>query len=104
MVGYPHTLNTREDYEFVRQYFPKEKWQADFQNLLDSMYQWYNTGTIASEADGKTDDTHKVVVDESRNDGTKTYYQYEKKIDENCKLYRLGYTEAQVKGYLGASA
>lgn len=100
MVGYPKTLNTREDYEFVRQYFPKEKWQADFQNLLDSMYQWYNVGTIADESAGVSDDTHKIVIDEDRNTGTKTYYQYEKKKDEHCKLLRLGFTEAEVKAAL----
>ncbi|WP_303104101.1 hypothetical protein [uncultured Mitsuokella sp.] len=99
MVGYPHTLNTKEDYLFVKANFPKEKWQGDYQNLLDSMYQWYNVGAIADEAAGTADDTHKIVANENR-DGTKTYYQYEKKIDENCKLLRLGFTEAEVKAAL----
>lgn len=99
MVGYPHTLNTKEDYLFVKANFPKEKWQGDFQNLLDSMYQWYNIGAIADESAGTADDTHKIVIDANR-DGTKTYYQYEKKIDENCKLLRLGFTEAEVKAAL----
>ena len=100
MVGYPKTLKTREDYEFVRQYFPKEKWQEDFQDLLDSMYQWYNVGMIADASDGVTDDTHKVVINEERGTSTKTYYQYEKKMDEHCKLLRLGFTEAEVKAAL----
>ena len=100
MVGYPHTLNTKEDYLFVKTNFPKEKWQGDFQDLLDSMYQWYNVGMIADASDGVTDDTHKVVINEDRGTSTKTYYQYEKKLDENCKLLRLGFTEAEVKAAL----
>lgn len=100
MVGYPHTLNTKEDYLFVKTNFPKEKWQGDFQDLLDSMYQWYNVGMIADASDGVTDDTHKVVINEDRGTSTKTYYQYEKKVDEHCKLLRLGFTEAEVKAAL----
>lgn len=100
MVGYPHTLNTKEDYLFVKANFPKEKWLGDFQDLLDSMYQWYNVGMIADASDGVTDDTHKVVINEDRGTSTKTYYQYEKKLDENCKLLRLGFTEAEVKAAL----
>ena len=49
--------------------------------------------------DGLTDDTHKIVVDEQNN----IRYQYEYNTDANCKLVRLGYTEDEVKGYVGES-
>ena len=94
MVGFPETLNTKEDYEYIRKNFPKEQWRPAFRNLLDTMHAWFNTGEIAG--DGLTDDTHKIAVDEQNN----IRYQYEYKVDTNCKLLRLGYTENEVKGYV----
>ena len=41
MVGYPKSLKTKEDYEYVRNNFPKEMWKKDFQALLDSSYDWF---------------------------------------------------------------
>lgn len=97
MVGFPENLNTKEDYEYIRKNFPKEQWQPAFQNLLDTMHAWFNVGEITG--DGLTDDTHKIAVDEQHN----VRYQYEYKADTNCKLLRLGYTEDEVKGYVGES-
>ena len=96
MVGFPTALNTKEDYEYVRANFPAEQWQPVYQALLDTMYEWFNMGTTDT---GASDDTHKVVVDNQTN----TKYQYEKKIDPNCKLIRLGYTETEVKKILEVS-
>ena len=31
MRGYPKYLSTKADYEYVREHFSKEQWQADFQ-------------------------------------------------------------------------
>ena len=41
MQGFPKTLNTREDYEYVRLNFAKELWAPEFQALLDSNYGWF---------------------------------------------------------------
>ena len=94
MVGFPMSLNTKADYEYVRTNFPAEQWKPVYQDLLDTMYDWFNTGTTET---GTDDDTHKIVTQ------TGIKYQYEKKIDQNCKLMRLGYTETEVKAILGVS-
>lgn len=94
MVGYPKHLNTKEDYEFVRKNFPKEKWASAFQSLLDTCFEWFNAGEIAS--DGVTDDTHKVVTDEQ----TGVKYQYVYKENPNCRMKQLGYTEDEIKSII----
>lgn len=97
MVGYPKFLNTKEDYEFVRANFPREKWEGDFKALLNERYEWFNVGE--AEGEGVTDETHKVV--ESTNiDGVVTRSQYEYKENENARIYRLGYTVDEVKAIL----
>lgn len=96
MVGYPKCLNTREDYEFVRKNFSKEDYRQDFQNLLDTMGDWFNMGKVPAGEQGKTDKTHKVVKDEESGDS----YQYEFKVNPNCRLFQLGYTEDYVKKIL----
>lgn len=96
MVGYPKCLNTREDYEFVRTNFSKEDFRQDFQNLLDTMGDWFNMGKLSDGEQGKTDDTHKIVKDAETGDS----YQYEFKVNPNCRLFQLGYTEEYVKKIL----
>ncbi len=96
MVGFPTALNTKADYEYVRKNFPAEQWKPVYQALLDTMYEWFNTGTTDTETN---DDTHKVVTDQQ----TGKKYQYEKKLNPDCKLMRLGYTESEVKEILGES-
>lgn len=93
MVGYPKTLNTKADYEFVRKNFPKDKWGKDFQNLLDTRLAWFNTGVIVDGQTGVTDDTHKVVEDEQ----TKQKYQYVYKENEGAKIFSIGYTVDEVE-------
>ena len=100
MVGYPKFLNTKEDYEFVRANFPKEQWESDFKALLNERYEWFNLGEI--EGEGVTDDTHKVVEDK-RDDETVVRYQYEYKVNENARIYRLGYTVEEVEAILAGA-
>lgn len=94
MVGYPKYLNTKDDYEFVRENFPKEKWIGAFQSLLETRLEWFNEGEILN--DGITDDTHKVVVD----DQTGAKYQYVYKENPNCRMKQLGYTEDEINAAL----
>ncbi len=104
MRDYPKHLNSRADYEYVRAHFPHNKWAKDFRRLLADEYRWFPVGEYDT-ADGLTvDATHKV--DESKTGtGTdeKTVYLYsELRADENCKMYRLGYTRAEVENILEA--
>lgn len=97
MVGFPKWLNTKEDYLYVREHFPREQWEPVFRALLDERMQWLNVGLLESEADGITDETHKVITVDGDNGALKQYYQYEYKEDRNCRLFRLGFTVEEVK-------
>lgn len=100
MVGFPKWLNTKKDFLYIREHFPREQWQPVFQALLDERMAWLNVGRLESAADGITDETHKVVT-VGGDDGTPVqYYQYEYKEDENCRLFRLGFTVKDVQQLL----
>ena len=90
MVGYPKFLNTKEDYEYVRNNFPKNEWEKDFKALLDGEKDWFNVGETD---DGIIDDTHKVIKDEQ----TGKTYQYELQVNPSCKIHRIGYTREEVE-------
>ncbi len=94
MKGYPKRLNSKADYEYVRENFPKEMWEKSFQSLLDTRCGWFNIGEAAG--DGVTDDTHKVVPD----DETGKKYQLEWKENPDCLMNRLGYTKEEVEKIL----
>lgn len=92
MIGYPKHLNTKADYEFVRTHFPKNNWEKDFKNLLAGEYTWINTGELAKDDSGKTDDTHRVS--EADQEGKR--YQYEKILDPYSKMKQIGYTHEEI--------
>lgn len=96
MRGYPKTLNTKFDYLYVRDNFPKEFWEKDFKALLDTQYEWFNKGELKEGEVGIEDLSHKVITDE--NTGRKSQYSLE--LNPNCKLLSLGFTESEVKDYL----
>lgn len=101
MVGFPKHCNTKEDYLYVQEHFPREQWEPVFQALLDERLAWLNTGKLKS-VDGVTNKTHKVVTVGGEEDGTPLqHYQYEFKEDENCKLFRVGFTVEEVQLLLG---
>jgi hypothetical protein len=99
MYGYPKHLNSKEDYLYVKDNFPREQWLPDWQALLDSSRNWFVTGELESEEAGVTDETHKVIVqqDTQGEDETKKYYQAEWQYDPNCKMSRLGFTRKEVE-------
>lgn len=94
MEGYPKHLNSKEDYEYARKNFPKEKWEKSFQSLLDTRFDWFNVGEAVG--DGVTDATHKVLDDEE----TGRKYQYVFKENPECMMNKIGYTEEEVKDIL----
>jgi hypothetical protein len=105
MKGYPKNLNTKEDYEYVRQHFPADQWKPDYQKLLDSEKDWFFDSVLDDAESGIEDATHKVMTSESEGEnGEKitTYAQYVLKINPTCKLLRLGFTEAEVQEALSS--
>ncbi len=102
MIGYPKNLNTKEDYEYVRKNFPKDEWTPAFQDLLDTVNEWFNLGALADGETGTVDDTHKVTEDRREDTDVVTRTQWEYKENPDAKIFQLGYTVAEVKAILGA--
>lgn len=103
MRGYPKTLNSKADYEFVRANFPAEQWVPDWQKLLDSRFVWLPTGTVESEEAGITDETHKVVASEN-SEGVTEYTQYERSENRRAKIFRIGFTVAYVEQVIASAS
>lgn len=102
MVGFPKHLNTKQDYLYIKEHFPEEQWLPEFQRLLDDRMAWESVkqladsgGKLGKAEEGITDDIHKVVTVET--DGKIERFQYELREDSRCKLYRLGFTVAEVE-------
>lgn len=100
MDGYPKHLNSKADYLYLRENFPKEQWLPCFQALLDERLQWFNSGKINDE--GVTDATHKVVEQIDQQDNSVTKYQYVLREHESCKMNQLGFTVEEIQKILGA--
>ena len=97
MKGYPKHLNTKSDYIFVKNNFPKNQWAKDWQTLLDSRQDWFFVKALPDKASGVEDATHKIVETQSGESEKVTYSQYELREDKNAKIYRLGFTIAEVE-------
>lgn len=99
MRGYPKHLNTREDYEYVRTHFPRVMWEDDFRGLLASMREWYFVSYLEAREDGVSDDTHRVIeMDDFK--GGKQWVQYELRENPQADIFRMDYTEAEVRAIL----
>ncbi|MBW2598539.1 MAG: hypothetical protein JRC60_00200 [Deltaproteobacteria bacterium] len=96
MKGFPKTLSTKEDYLYCKAHFPKERWQPEFQQLLDERFDWLNTGKLKADETGLDDKTHRVVNVEDEREKTVEKYQQEYGEDSNAKLFRLGFTVDEV--------
>ena len=98
MRGFPKTLNTKDDYLYVKEHFSAEEWKPEWQELLDTHQVWMPTGEVVSAEAGVTDATHKV---EKTEEGDKvTFMQYELQDNPQAKIYRLGFTIAEVEAAL----
>ena len=96
MIEYPKYLNTKFDYYYVMQHFPKEKWLPDFKELVKDYTKWMKGNKLDKKEDGLSDKTHKIVEEENEK-REKKYYQYEFKEDPNCKINRIGFTLTEVE-------
>lgn len=101
MRGIPKTLNTKFDYEYIKNQ-NMSGWQKHYQALLDTRVNWFKTADLAPEDAGITDETHRVKTETNLN-GDTIKYQQELKEDPNCKMFRLGFTVEEVESALEAS-
>lgn len=100
MKGYPKNLNTKEDYLYAAQNFPKEMWGKDFQNLLSSESDWMYAGELPNKAAGVEDIYHRIEENTDPQTGAISYTQYEWKSNPDAKIYRLGFTIAEVQNII----
>lgn len=109
MVGFPKNLNTKYDFEYVREHLDelggetaKEQLKAEYQGLIEGSTCWYTDKELASESEGVTDDTHKIITSvEGSGDNVLTKYtQMVLKTNEQAKIFRIGYTVAEVENLI----
>ncbi len=108
MKGFPKHLNSKEDYEYIKDNFPAEEWRPYWQSLLDERYRWMDDHTIAGPEEGITDDTHRVssytTTDQETGEEITVYVQQEYKQNPGSDFWRLGFTVEEVEEALGVSA
>lgn len=95
MYGYPKKLNTREDYLYAIQNFPKNLWEKDVQALLDTMYDWFFVKHLDKKEDGIESDSLKIVENVDNETKEKTYDQYQ--LKETGNLERIGFKKEELE-------
>ncbi|DAB04733.1 TPA: hypothetical protein CPT89_00985 [Candidatus Gastranaerophilales bacterium HUM_11] len=91
MRGFPKHLNSKQDYLNCLQDYPAET-KAALKQLLNNRFMWFDTAILDESQEGITDETHRVI----ESDDVKI--QQELKEDSNARLFRLGFTVAEVEG------
>lgn len=98
MEGNPKHLNSKFDYEYVKNNCDPSYWRPAWQALIDNRRKWFTTTKLENKEAGKTDDTHRVQ--EITGAETTEYYQEEYMEYPNCDFVRFGFTEEEVTAAL----
>lgn len=99
MRGFPKKLNSKFDYLYIKDKFPANQWKPAWKELISESKNWFFTEKLENEADGLTDDTHKV--EKGKNvDGNVVFYQYELRTDPSSDMVRMGFTEKEINDVL----
>ena len=93
MRGFTKTISTKTDVQNLFQLYPDET-REYLQKLLDTRFVWRSTGAITEGASGIQDATHRVMRTESGLE------QFELVEDENAKIFRMGFSVAEVEEML----
>lgn len=88
-------LNTKSDYLNYLTIKPEETKQ-ELKLLLDTRFSWKSTGILANNDTGVSDDTHRVIGEEPERQ------QQELIEDENAKIFRIGFTVAEIEEIINA--
>ena len=96
MEGPARHLNTKFDYEYVREH--QDNWKDYWQELYDSRLIWDNVDLVG---EGVTDTTHRLIQSQDEEENPITIQQ-ELVLDANCKLLRLGFTVEEVEAVLAS--
>lgn len=93
MRGLPN-FSTHEDVINAIGLYPYSA-RKKLESLYNDRYTWVQTGELKSKDAGTVDATH--IVSEDMNGG---FVQMEKVVDNNAAIYRLGFTDDEVKALL----
>ena len=93
MRGFPRTITTKNDIQNLLQLYPDETREV-LRQLLDTRFVWRSTGAITDGAAGIQDSSHRVMRTESGLE------QFELVEDENAKIFRMGFSVAEVEEML----
>jgi len=99
MRGYPKHINTRRDLD-VAMSIDAERTRAMLRRALDAREGWRTVAPLASESDGITDDTHRVVDQGDEETGPQWYQQEWGPLPGNM-IDRLGLTVAEAEEMTG---
>ncbi len=102
MQGFPAALNTREDYEYVREHFPAEQWKPAYQALLDTASDWFFVKTLEEGEEAPEGDQYKIVKGQAISEETQPDTLYEFRENPDAKIFRIGFTKAEVEEALAA--
>lgn len=102
MRGLPRNLNSKFDYEFIKNNTEPEYWKPLWHGLLDSLYVWKIEKELNSETEGKEDSTHRIAkyldeINSTEENKIYKYYQEVKVKNELSDLVRFGFTEKEIK-------
>lgn len=99
MKGYPKHINTKEDIYNAME-IDAQRTKLLLRTAIDSREGWHVTAHLDSEAEGVTDDTHRVV-DKSDEESTADWYQEEWGPLPGNLLDRIGMTVAEAEELIG---
>ena len=97
MKGLPKTLNSKQDYLYLKENTGKKYYAPFFQALLDSRFDWFFEKSLENKSDGIEDETHKIVEIMGE---TPTFSQYVLQENKNAKMYKLGFTVKEIEEIL----
>ena len=104
MKGFPKHLNSKDDYNDIKNNCEPSKWRPLWQALLDERYRWMDDHVISGPEEGITDETHRVSSYTSTNpesgEEVTVYVQQEYKRNPGSDFWRLGFTLEEVTNAL----
>lgn len=104
MRGIPTVLNTREDYEYLKENFDKDVWVPKFQELFDTSFMWvFERDLQPNEPDLVDDNVRKMQVSVDPESGKTVRSIYLFRPNNNCKLLQIGYTREEVENIIASA-
>ncbi len=102
MKGFPVSLNTKEDYEYIRDKFPAGEWKPAYQALLDAASDWFFVKNLEEGEGAPAGDNYKIVKGQTMGEETQLDALYEFRVSPTAKIFQIGFTIEEVQEALAA--